>query len=157
MGSYNTPMPLRRYIFNTLTVVSLLLILGAVGLMVDGAMNLREPVSVGEYDLRWNQRSLTIDYSFVIRPNIISEYFDWDVFVLSYSRNMWTRTDSISTPLAVHVVVFAILPAIWFLKWNRRRKLDPTACSSCGYDLTGNESGVCPECGRRLPEGGCGI
>jgi len=22
-----------------------------------------------------------------------------------------------------------------------------TACNSCGYDLTGNESGVCPECG----------
>ena len=23
----------------------------------------------------------------------------------------------------------------------------PGHCSKCGYDLTGNESGVCPECG----------
>ncbi len=28
----------------------------------------------------------------------------------------------------------------------------PSHCASCGYDLTGNESGVCPECG--VPTGG---
>lgn len=28
-------------------------------------------------------------------------------------------------------------------------------CSGCGYDLTGNASGVCPECGREIgPESG---
>lgn len=26
------------------------------------------------------------------------------------------------------------------------------ACQGCGYDLTGNESGVCPECGRPTPK-----
>ena len=25
-------------------------------------------------------------------------------------------------------------------------------CSRCGYDLTGNDSGVCPECGGQLRE-----
>jgi hypothetical protein len=29
------------------------------------------------------------------------------------------------------------------------RPLQPTGCSHCGYDLTGNISGVCPECGTR--------
>ncbi|MBN1342741.1 MAG: hypothetical protein JXQ73_08690 [Phycisphaerae bacterium] len=29
--------------------------------------------------------------------------------------------------------------------------LDPGHCGRCGYDLTGNVSGVCPECGWRLP------
>lgn len=29
----------------------------------------------------------------------------------------------------------------------RKRKLDPNACVGCGYDLTGNLSGRCPECG----------
>jgi hypothetical protein len=24
-------------------------------------------------------------------------------------------------------------------------------CASCGYDLTGNTSGVCPECGKAMP------
>ena len=41
----------------------------------------------------------------------------------------------------------AILPAIWLFKWNKRRALSPNACPACGYDLTGNESGECPECG----------
>jgi len=36
---------------------------------------------------------------------------------------------------------------IWLFKWNRRRKLSPNACPDCGYDLTGNETGMCPECG----------
>lgn len=32
---------------------------------------------------------------------------------------------------------------VWF--WG-----EPDFCRSCGYDLTGNVSGVCPECGRKL-------
>ncbi len=31
-----------------------------------------------------------------------------------------------------------------------RRPLPPGHCP-CGYDLTGNESGTCPECGRPMP------
>jgi len=37
--------------------------------------------------------------------------------------------------------------------WTIRRR-DPRRraghCRSCGYDLTGNESGVCPECGTSI-------
>ena len=44
-------------------------------------------------------------------------------------------------------LIFTILPTIWLYKWNKRRKLGPNACPACGYDLTGNETGVCPECG----------
>jgi len=53
-------------------------------------------------------------------------------------------------------------PGITFIRgpvrrWRRRRK---GLCVKCDYDLTGNESGVCPECGteveewRAPPEGG---
>ena len=28
---------------------------------------------------------------------------------------------------------------------------DGLACQSCGYDLTGNQSGICPECGAAVP------
>ncbi len=31
-------------------------------------------------------------------------------------------------------------------------ELDPGFCGRCGYDLTGNISGVCPECGWKLPD-----
>lgn len=36
-----------------------------------------------------------------------------------------------------------------FFYWAFRQ--DPTHCGCCGYDLTGNVSGVCPECGWHLP------
>ena len=37
--------------------------------------------------------------------------------------------------------------------FNRRkmRSLKGTVCDSCGYDLTGNVSGRCPECGEVIP------
>lgn len=38
------------------------------------------------------------------------------------------------------------LPAAYLL-WRNRRSIPPNHCCTCGYDLTGNVSGVCPECG----------
>lgn len=32
--------------------------------------------------------------------------------------------------------------------WRRDRRPRKGHCRECGYDLTGNESGVCPECGQ---------
>jgi predicted RNA-binding Zn-ribbon protein involved in translation (DUF1610 family) len=37
---------------------------------------------------------------------------------------------------------------IQFLR--RARKVPPGLCVSCHYDLTGNVSGVCPECGKAI-------
>ena len=30
------------------------------------------------------------------------------------------------------------------------RVLNPRLCTICGYDLTGNVTGICPECGRPI-------
>ena len=35
----------------------------------------------------------------------------------------------------------------------RGRAVDPRLCRACRYDLTGNVSGVCPECGRAVAGG----
>jgi hypothetical protein len=35
---------------------------------------------------------------------------------------------------------------------NDREQDDAPHCTSCGYNLTGNVSGVCPECGSPVPE-----
>ena len=35
----------------------------------------------------------------------------------------------------------------------RRRPIPPDHCQACGYNLTGNISGVCPECGARIVPG----
>jgi hypothetical protein len=48
----------------------------------------------------------------------------------------------------------AILPLVlgtfrWRSRRQRRRMID---CKYCGYDLTGNTSGTCPECGTPIPQ-----
>lgn len=50
------------------------------------------------------------------------------------------------------VVLFAAYPTIGLLRGplRRRRRRRGHLCQKCGYNLTGNVSGVCPECGRSL-------
>lgn len=33
---------------------------------------------------------------------------------------------------------------------DRPELIDPTKCKTCGYNLTGNVSGICPECGTAI-------
>jgi len=40
--------------------------------------------------------------------------------------------------------------ALWIM---RRRRFAAGHCQICGYDLTGNVSGVCPECGAEVGQG----
>jgi hypothetical protein len=48
------------------------------------------------------------------------------------------------------LLIFAVLPALWLRKRMSRLRLKDGMCPSCGYDLTGNVSGVCPECGKLI-------
>ena len=41
--------------------------------------------------------------------------------------------------------------AVGTLYWRREREAEGKACR-CGYSLTGNTSGTCPECGSRIPQ-----
>lgn len=43
----------------------------------------------------------------------------------------------------------ALAANAFFLRETLRGPRDASRCASCGYDLTGNVSGVCPECGTR--------
>ncbi len=61
-----------------------------------------------------------------------------------------TRIAVYSLPLWLPLLFFAI-PAAW-LHWRDRRRIPPGHCQSCGYNLTGNVSGKCPECGTSIPK-----
>jgi len=75
-------------------------------------------------------------------------------------ENWWVGLPKPAAPLHVLAVrgaswvplaLLAAYPAVAFVcgpvrRWRRRRK---GRCVRCGYDLTGNVSGVCPECGER--------
>ena len=53
------------------------------------------------------------------------------------------------------ITLTAILPVARLLLWGVRtivlsppgKRAEPNTCRGCGYNLTGNVSGVCPECG----------
>ena len=59
-------------------------------------------------------------------------------------------------PLWIPLVIFAAYPTFAFIRGPLRRWRRRCAghCVRCGYDLTGNESGVCPECGRPVLRSG---
>ena len=40
----------------------------------------------------------------------------------------------------------------WRIRRNRRCREKMTLCSRCSYNLTGNTSGTCPECGTPVPQ-----
>ena len=46
------------------------------------------------------------------------------------------------------IAVILVSPWIGREKWAERRSRG--LCGRCGYDLTGNVSGVCPECGTAV-------
>jgi hypothetical protein len=60
-------------------------------------------------------------------------------------------------PLAYDVIVWAGLcffaacmgMTVWItaVRWRRERRHAAKVCVTCGYSLTGNVSGICPECG----------
>ena len=51
-------------------------------------------------------------------------------------------------PLWIPLALVGLMTfALW---WRERRPFPPGCCRTCGYDLTGNVSGRCPECGGAL-------
>ena len=63
-----------------------------------------------------------------------------------------TYNVNVFVPYWCVLAVSAPLPALWLI-WTRRRrrgKNNRMLCTHCGYNLTGNTSGVCPECGTAI-------
>jgi hypothetical protein len=55
------------------------------------------------------------------------------------------------TPFWPFVALFAVLPIAFVSRAIRRRhRYASHCCQSCGYDLTGNISGICSECGSTI-------
>ncbi len=83
-----------------------------------------------------------------------SNFYWWSPFdaitPFTYTTNISGKTTTrrwthrVTLPLWLPLVLIAI-PTAFF--WWRDRKPKPGHCP-CGYDLTGNVSGRCPECGR---------
>ena len=55
-------------------------------------------------------------------------------------------------PYPLLCIGLLVLPAMWMLLGIHARDKARRAgcCHACGYNLTGNVSGVCPECGKAI-------
>lgn len=59
----------------------------------------------------------------------------------------FTPVTMILIPLWIPLLL-GLIPS--FVAWRSSRRTPPHCCQQCGYNLTGNESGVCPECGTEI-------
>jgi hypothetical protein len=50
-------------------------------------------------------------------------------------------------PCSIALVWLLVIAVVRFRRWRRRRLADGPLCDACGYNLTGNVTGRCPECG----------
>jgi hypothetical protein len=67
------------------------------------------------------------------------------------------RSHSLRVPCSYIALLLSIAPAASLVSWRKRRRDAARTlagrCMRCGYNLTGNVSGVCPECGTPAPKG----
>ena len=89
-------------------------------------------------------------------PSGRSRYDDVPGFLplhFSYWTGLYYPGLTVAMPFWLVFSLFGSFP-VWITlrrrigKSHRRRRLG--LCITCGYDLTGNKSGVCPECGTKI-------
>jgi hypothetical protein len=163
---------MKRWLFNILGAVSLLLALAVAGLWVRGGW-LEAHATIygissefvascigGDTQLEW------IPMGFASKGT----HFNWRYLDLQLHINLaddcrWnilgfgfhSRTDSVSpvpvwrfvVPFWFSIVSSFILPLFWIYR-RRFPRYKPGLCQKCGYDLRASK-GECPECGAKIP------
>jgi hypothetical protein len=76
--------------------------------------------------------------------------FSWAGFAANDSTRQGIRFVQLVVPQWLIALATAVLPAIWVLRAGRRLRASHPQCTVCLYNLTGNTSGVCPECGTAV-------
>jgi hypothetical protein len=75
------------------------------------------------------------------------EFHYWPSHDIGRATMTW-----VSVPYYAMVGAFAFLPLLATASWRQRSQRRVLGhCLTCGYDLTANVSGTCPECGTRIP------
>jgi len=78
-----------------------------------------------------------------------SYVFYWPVDFDARSVRM-DQQHEVEIPILPFLGMAIALSSYFLYLWWRDRPAPPGHCPQCRYDLTGNTSGVCPECGRRV-------
>lgn len=108
--------------------------------------------------VKYKGRTLGIGYCAVIVSGINADQtFGCDLYPNQRPKleiiSRWVRTTrfgknyQVIIPLWIPLLAVAIVNSIL---WRIDRRNPETGCDGCGYNLTGNISGVCPECGTPI-------
>ena len=76
--------------------------------------------------------------------------FDWIQFSPQELHQAWPALSRLIMAGCPHWFIFlltAIPQGFWLYRRRKQRPTVPGICRRCAYDLTGNASGICPECG----------
>lgn len=161
---------MRRRFTNIPRTLALLLCIFAMGLWVQSYLRC--------YDIEWSQGSVVssrgiLFYQFTFlsgsnpqkglrfhSPNAFYEPWGFNganYLYLHFAGITFARggrhVQQISVPLWVIVLLSGSVSLSLKLLSARHRLTKDKSCDSCGYNLTGNVSGVCPECGKRIEQG----
>lgn len=94
---------------------------------------------------------LIIDYGVYTWRTAPRQYFSPRVAGFAYAHHQTTNQEyrSVRIPYWALLLLFVTYPTVAFIRGplRRYRRRKKGLCVACGYDLTGNESGVCSECG----------
>jgi hypothetical protein len=65
----------------------------------------------------------------------------------------WKHPEPVAfIPYGGVLYLFSLPSVLWLVTRFIFRRRQPGLCRRCGYNLTGNTSGVCPECGTPVPK-----
>jgi hypothetical protein len=89
---------------------------------------------------------------------LVAATFLWFVSPMDHWWYVGYRPYRIESPVLYLMAFLPTMPACsWVVAWVLKRTpqpvFDPMKCRECGYNLTGNVSGVCPECGTGIEDG----
>ena len=109
--------------------------------------------------------TLALSYLSFVEPGVLVRPIDIQFGRFRFKQRTWStvaswgpcrpgnyRVREPTSPLWLPLVLFATYPTIALIRgpvrrYRRRRR---GLCIRCGYNLTGNISGVCPECGTEI-------
>jgi len=80
----------------------------------------------------------------------------WHAYGLAdYQANQWLMPLCITAGLIASGEIGMRRFEEWLRRRANARRVRQGVCLACGYNLTGNISGVCPECGTAIPGRRC--